>query len=84
MGVVDLEERRKTGRVSVLETGLIRFGDTSTCCAIRSLSPIGASLDVPPQAKIPDTFTLISINAQKIHSCTIVWRKNGRIGVVFN
>jgi hypothetical protein len=83
MTVIDLAEPRKTKRRRVLDTGLIRFGDMSICCVLRNLSEAGAALDVGSQAGIPDQFTLIVVPKKKIYSCTIVWRKDRRIGVAF-
>jgi hypothetical protein len=83
MSVVYLDDARKTKRQTVLDTALIRSGDVSVCCAVRNISTAGATLDVGPQTDIPDQFTLIVIPTKKIHSCTLVWRKGRRIGVVF-
>jgi hypothetical protein len=66
----------------VLDTALIRFGETSACCFVRNLSERGAALDIGSQIGIPDQFTLI-IPKKKIYSCNVVWRKRGRIGVAF-
>jgi hypothetical protein len=82
MTVIDIEERRKAGRASVLATGLIRFGDTSMCCVIRNISSVGAALDIGSRA-IPDQFTLI-VPGDKIYSCTVVWWKERHIGVAFS
>jgi PilZ domain len=84
MTVIDLDERRATERTSVRETGLIRFGDTSMCCALRSLSSAGAALDVTSGVNIPDQFSLFIISEIAIHSCTVIWRMDCRIGVAFN
>jgi hypothetical protein len=83
MSVVYLDDARKAKRQPVMDTALIRSGDISVCCAVRNLSTAGATLDVGPQTDIPDQFTLIVIPTKKIHSCSLVWRKGRRIGVVF-
>jgi hypothetical protein len=83
MSVVYLDDARKAKRQPVMDTALIRSGDISVCCAVRNLSTAGATLDVGPQTDIPDQFTLIVIPTKKVHSCTLVWRKGRRIGVVF-
>jgi hypothetical protein len=84
MMVIDLQEARKTRRRRVLDTGLIRFGDMSTGCVVRNLSEAGAALDIGSQVGIiPDRFTLIVVSNKKIYSCTVIWRKNRRIGVAF-
>jgi hypothetical protein len=83
MTVIDIAEVRKTRRRQVLDTALIRFGETSACCVVRNLSERGAALDVGSQAGIPDQFTLIVVSEKKIYSCSVIWRKNRRIGVAF-
>ena len=83
MTVIDLAEARKTKRRRVLDPGLIRFGDMSICCVVRNMSEAGAALDIGSQIGIPDQFTLIVVPKKKIYSCTVVWRKERRIGVAF-
>ena len=81
MPVISLDARRATRR-PILDTALIRFGETSACCVVRNLSERGAALDIGSQIGIPDQFTLI-IPKKKIYSCNVAWRKRGRIGVAF-
>jgi hypothetical protein len=47
------------------------------------MSEAGAALDIGSQIGIPDQFTLIVVPKKKIYSCTVVWRKERRIGVAF-
>jgi hypothetical protein len=82
MTIIDLDARRAQRR-RVLDTGLIRFGDISISCAIHNASNGGLALDVGSQVGIPDQFTLFVVAKKKIYSCNVVWRKGGRIGVVF-
>jgi hypothetical protein len=81
MTVIDLDARRAARR-QVLDTALIRFGETSACCVVRNLSERGASLDIGSQTGVPDQFTLI-VPKKKIYSCNVVWRKGRRIGIAF-
>ena len=83
MIVTEAAEKRKTRRHRVLETGLIRFGDLSVCCAIRNMSETGAALDISVRSVVPDQFTLIVVRKKKIYSCTVIWRKGPRVGVSF-
>jgi hypothetical protein len=83
MKVIDLAEARKSRRSSVMDLGLIRFGEMSVGCVIRNLTDEGAALDVGPQSDIPDQFALCVRSKKKIHSCNIVWRESRRIGVSF-
>jgi hypothetical protein len=55
----------------------------SFSCAIRNISKGGLALDVGSQVGIPDQFTLIVVAEKKTYSCSVVWRKGGRIGVAF-
>jgi hypothetical protein len=80
----DLKEARKTARRSVLDMGLIRFGELSMSCVLRNMSEAGAALDIGSQVGIPDQFTLIVLPQKKIYSCNIIWRKERRIGVAFD
>jgi hypothetical protein len=82
MTIIDLDAR-KAQRRRVLDTGLIRFGDTSISCAIRNVSNGGLALDVGSQDDIPDKFKLFVVAEKKTYSCNVVWRESGRIGVVF-
>ncbi|MBR1157366.1 PilZ domain-containing protein [Bradyrhizobium sp. JYMT SZCCT0428] len=61
----------------------MRFGDCSVPCVIRNLSEIGAALDADAQSFVPDQFTLIAVRKKKIYSCTVIWRKEARLGVSF-
>jgi hypothetical protein len=84
MTATDLIDLRTANRRRVLEVPMIRFGDMSACCNVRSLSETGAALDVGVHSDIPDRFTLIAFLSKKnIYSCTVVWRKKTRIGVSF-
>ena len=82
MTATDLIDLRTANRRRVLEVAMIKFGDMSVCCTVRSMSEIGAALDVVTHSDIPDRFTLIAfLSKKKIYSCTVVWRKKTRIGV---
>ncbi len=83
MKVIDLADARRAKRRGVLDMGLIRIGDISVSCIVRNISDAGAALEIGPQSGIPDQFKLIVLPKQKIHACTVVWRKDRRIGVSF-
>jgi len=77
------EERRSKSRHRVLKAGTIEFGGGAIDCTIRNFSDTGAALDVTSPVGIPERFTL-SIKADGAHLiCTVVWRKEKRIGVRF-
>ena len=84
MTVTPLAEARKNKRHRIIEAALIRSRDVSISCAIRNLSETGAALEVGPQTDVPDRFTLIVfLGRAKIYSCTVIWRKERRVGVSF-
>jgi hypothetical protein len=78
-----MEERRSKARHRVLKAGTIAFGGGVIDCTVRNLSDHGAALDVSSPIGIPEHFTLF-VQADGTHlSCTVVWRKEKRIGVRF-
>jgi len=76
-------EARQSPRRRILDTGLIKFGDSSVGCVLRNLSDSGAALDVNPQSIVPNYFTLILVRKNRILSCNVIWRKGARIAVAF-
>ena len=78
-----MDERRDKARRRVLKAGTIEFGGGAIDCTIRNFSDTGAALDVTSPVGIPERFTLV-IQADGTHlACTVVWRKERRIGVRF-
>jgi PilZ domain len=78
-----MDERRNRSRHRVLKAGTIEFGGGAIDCTIRNFSDAGAALDVTSPVGIPERFTLV-VQADGAHlSCTVVWRKEKRIGVRF-
>ena len=79
-----MDERRDKSRHRVLKAGTIEFGGGGAIdCTIRNLSDTGAALDVTSPVGIPDHFKLL-VQADGTHlACTVVWRKEKRIGVRF-
>ncbi len=78
-----MDERRSKARHRVLKAGTIEFGGGAIDCTVRNFSATGAALDVTSPVGIPERFTLF-IQADGTHlSCTVVWRKEKRIGVRF-
>ena len=78
-----MDERRDKTRHRVLKAGTIEFGGGAIDCTVRNFSDTGAALDVSSPVGIPAHFTL-SIKADGTHlPCTVVWRKEKRIGVRF-
>ena len=79
-----MNENRKTPRRRVLKAGTIEFGGGAIDCTIRNFSAAGAALDVASPVGIPDTFTLALSEEGSRRQCTVVWRKEKRIGVAFS
>ena len=78
-----MDERRDKTRHRVLKAGTIEFGGGAINCTIRNFSDTGAALDVTSPVGIPERFTLV-IQADGTHlACTVVRRKEKRIGVRF-
>jgi hypothetical protein len=78
-----MDERRNNNRHRVLKAGTIEFGGGGIDCTVRNLSDTGAALDVTSPVGIPQEFTLV-VAADGMHQhCTVVWRKEKRIGVRF-
>lgn len=78
-----MDERRGRSRHRVLKAGTIGFGGGGIDCTVRNLSDTGAALDVSSPIGIPDQFTLFVPADGKHLECTVIWRKEKRIGVRF-
>jgi hypothetical protein len=80
-----MTERRKTQRHRTLKAGTIIFNNGGgLTCMVRNMSPAGACIEVTSQLGIPDAFTLVVESENFLRRCHIGWRKEKRIGVVFN
>jgi len=82
-----VQDRRIAPRHRVLKAGSIEFGGGAAIdCTIRNLSATGAALDVASPIGIPDSFDLVIAREADAHErrrCRVAWRKQKRIGVVF-
>ena len=76
-------EQRHSPRSRVLKAGQIRFGESAVDCLIRNISATGACLELRSPLWFPDSFVLAMTSDGSARACTIVWRKDGRIGVAF-
>jgi hypothetical protein len=78
-------ERRKAARHRVLKTGTITFNRAGgISCMVRNISGAGACLEVESPIGIPDDFTLLVDIDHLRRPCRVSWRKDKRIGVVFD
>jgi PilZ domain len=76
-------EKRASLRHRVSSAGTIEFDGGAINCVVRNLSSTGARLDLASPVEIPDHFTLILLEEGHHTPCRTVWRKEKRMGVVF-
>jgi hypothetical protein len=80
-----MAESRRASRLHVSKAGTIKFvGGGTIDCMVLNVSSTGASLKVSNPAGIPETFILVVPGDGLHRSCSIVWRKEHRIGVTFS
>lgn len=77
-------EKRQVQRFRVLKAGTIEFSGSAIPCTVRNLSGSGAAIGVRTPLWFPDHFTLGIASDGTRKACHIVWRSEGRIGVVFD
>jgi PilZ domain len=78
------DESRRASRLHVSKAGTIKFvGGGTIDCMVLNLSSTGASLKVSNPGGIPERFILVVPGDGLHRSCSIVWRKEHRIGVTF-
>jgi len=79
-----MEERRVTPRHRVLKTGTIEFSGEAIACVVRSLSPVGARIEINTPLWFPDHFVLV-IPSEGLHKpCRVIWREEKLIGLSFD
>jgi hypothetical protein len=78
------DEHRIAPRRRVLKAGSISFGGGVIDCTVRNISETGAALEVVTPLFIPDKFTLIVPSDGRSRPCRVVWRRERRIGIMFD
>jgi hypothetical protein len=79
-----MNERRTRSRAISSQAAVIScVGARRINCVVRNFSSIGARLEVPFPASLPDTFDLVFEDARSTLSCRVKWRKDRDIGVEF-
>jgi hypothetical protein len=68
----------------MFKAGTIEFGGGGIDCTVRNISETGAALEVNTPLYIPDRVTLFVPTEQLKRRCRVVWRKERRIGVMFD
>lgn len=77
-------ETRCAPRYRVSKPATIGTGKKAIHCIVRDLSTSGAAIEVESQINIPDSF-VIFVTEYDLHlPCSVVWRKDYRIGVAFD
>jgi len=77
-------ETRRAPRYRVSKRALIGSGKGAIQCIVRDLSTTGAAIEVENQTGIPDSFVIFVIEDDLHLSCRVMWRRDYRIGVVFD
>jgi hypothetical protein len=76
-------EKRDHRRQRVLKAGTIAFNGSAIDCVVRNISATGAALEVESQIGIPLSFHLIIAAENFSERCRVLWRRESRLGVVF-
>ena len=78
--------RKRVARKSVRQSAWITLdgGFAARPCVVLDLSAAGAKITVDDAGAVPSVFRLaFSRDAREGHSCTVMWRRQGRLGVRF-
>jgi hypothetical protein len=78
-----MNERRATQRQRIFKAGTIEFEGAGIHCIIRNVSTMGAGLEVANPVGIPHEITLNILTQHLSRRCYVVWRKQQRLGVIF-
>ena len=85
-----MSDRRNGPRHRVQKIATIKFNQNAgfhptgnVDCHVRSLSPMGARLEVASKIGIPDKFILWLEFDELEKPCQVVWRANTKLGVKF-
>ena len=79
-----MDDRRLEPRLRTYKAGTIEFDGAGIDCTVRNMSATGAFLEVPSPVGIPHEITLNVPTRQLRRHGYIVWRKEKRIGVIFD
>lgn len=81
---MEMDNRRSEPRLRIFKGGTIEFGGASIDCTVRNVTAAGAALEVASPVGIPHEITLSVPTSRLRRHGYIVWRKERRIGVVFD
>jgi hypothetical protein len=74
---------KRAPRYKVAKPGIIKFGERTVDCLVRSLSETGAGMDVVNQLGIPAKFELLIPGDGLSLMCRVAWRRDHKMGVAF-
>jgi hypothetical protein len=78
------DERRRVPRIPVRMVAKVMTRQSLTYdCLVRDISTLGARLEFPTTASLPDRFELTLEKARTIRACRVAWRTNTLVGVEF-
>ncbi|WP_019903234.1 PilZ domain-containing protein [Methylobacterium sp. 77] len=77
--------RRSASRKDAFRIGALSFGDRQADidCLVWDQSETGAQIEVETPDAIPNEFTLVMTAYAKPRACTVVWRRERKLGVAF-
>ena len=81
---VYMNERRSEPRLRIFKAGTIEFGGTGIDCTVRNVTTAGASMEVASPIGIPHEITLNVPTRQLRRHGYIVWRREKKMGVLFD
>ena len=79
-----MNEHRAAPRHRVLKAGTIEFSGEAIPCTVRSLSDSGAGIEINSPLWFPDRFVLAVASEGLRKPCSVIWRKEQRIGLAFD
>jgi hypothetical protein len=70
------------GKRTILSGKIVsNFGQSTIDCAVRSLSDVGACLQVESNREVPQQFELVMHGGRERKPCRVQWQSDDRIGV---
>ena len=79
-----MDDRRSEPRLRIFKAGTVEFGDAGIDCTVRNITAAGASIEVTSPIGIPHEITLNVPTRQLRRHSYVVWRKEKKIGVMFD
>lgn len=82
---MDVEDKRKSRRSRMLQSGKIIYGKSVMIieCVIRDRSDDGARLKVSSTSDVPTQFRLFFQDSNTLRAARVVWKTDREIGIEF-